>query len=117
MAGRPDLWVMNPDGSNQHRVTNDRVEDTFPEWSADGSKIAWTRGGRGPAGEIWIMNGDGSGRTRVTFDPFSSNNVTWSPDGESLAFNSRRAGNTDVYAIDVDGSNEGRLRLVARALS
>jgi dipeptidyl aminopeptidase/acylaminoacyl peptidase len=70
-GGHSDIWVMQPDGSNAVNLTNDQIEDVFPSWSPDGSKIAWTRGGRGPTGEIWVMNSDGSGKTQVTFNAFS----------------------------------------------
>ena len=108
-GGRIDIWVMEPDGSNQHPLTNDRVVDIFPEWSPDGSKIAWTRGGPGPGGELWVMNADGSGSTRITFNSFSDFDPTWAPDGETLAFRSRRAGNTDIFTINIDGTGERRL--------
>src|SRR6266536_3969179 len=65
-GGQLDIWTMRPDGSNQVRLTNDKVDDEFPTWSPDGKEIAWTRGGAvDPEGELWIMNADGltSGRS------------------------------------------------------
>src|SRR6266536_2435543 len=68
-GGQLDLWTMRPDGSNQVRLTNDKVDDEFPTWSPDGKKIAWTRGGGvDPEGELWIMNADGTGKRQITFN-------------------------------------------------
>ena len=36
-----ELFVMDPDGSNQTRITNNPLEDDESSWSRDGSKIAF----------------------------------------------------------------------------
>ena len=109
--GRREIWVMEPDGSDQEQLTDDKVEDLFPEWSPDGSRIAWVRGGRGPEGEIWVMNADGSAKTRLTSNLVSDSNPTWSPDGTQIAFRSLRDGNRDIYVMNADGTNERRLTI------
>lgn len=108
-GGQSDIWVMEADGSNPVNLTNDKIEDLFPAWSANGKQIAWTRGGRGPEGEIWVMNADGSGKNQVTRNNVSDSNATWSPDGSEIAFRSLREDNRDIYVIGVDGTAERRL--------
>src|SRR4029453_9907494 len=88
-GSQSDLWTMRPDGSNQVRLTNDRVEDVFPTWSPDAKKIAWTRGGAlDPDAELWIMNADGTGKRQITFNAFADGVASFSPDGTKLVFRS-----------------------------
>jgi Tol biopolymer transport system component len=108
-GGQLDLWTMPPDGSDAAKLTNDKVEDAFPEWSPSGKRIAWTRGGFGTSGELWVMNADGTSRRQITFNAFSDIDPVWSPDSSQLAFRSIRDGNRDIYVIGADGTGERRL--------
>jgi TolB protein len=92
---------MNADGSKQHRLIRD---GGFPDWSPDGSMIAYAPGG-GPSGRssIAIMNSDGSGRGRVPHTDYGEY-PSWSPDGKRIAFNSNVTGEALMSISDVDGS-------------
>ena len=65
--GNPEIYVMNADGKNQRRLTNNRADDWFPSWSPDGRRIAFIseRDGhpdRNPGwftSEIYVMDADG----------------------------------------------------------
>src|SRR5262245_20938300 len=37
-----DIYVMNPDGTGERRLTDQRGHDSFPAWSPDGQRIAFT---------------------------------------------------------------------------
>jgi dipeptidyl aminopeptidase/acylaminoacyl peptidase len=39
MRGQRDIFVMNADGSNKRRVTNDSFYNSDPDWSPDGRRI------------------------------------------------------------------------------
>jgi WD40-like Beta Propeller Repeat len=38
-GGRLDLWTMRSDGSGASKLTNDKVNDVFPEWSPSGKRM------------------------------------------------------------------------------
>jgi TolB protein len=95
----PELWVMNADGTGQHRLARD---GGFPDWSSYG--IAYAPGG-GPSGRSWIaiMNADGSGRRRVPHTDYGEL-PSWSPDGKRIAFSNNLSGEGRMYIVDVEGS-------------
>lgn len=104
------IFTVNPDGTKVRRVTRGGagVNDTEPDWSADGTRIAFVRqtrcppdgsknGLNGTCDLVYTMSGDGSDlRSPVpcgfkAFAAFPGNCVgvshpAWSPDGTKLAF-------------------------------
>jgi Tol biopolymer transport system component len=79
-----DIYVMNPDGTEQKRLTTDPGQDSQPNFSADGTKIAfWHEGANDPhKDEVYAMHADGSGQTNL------SQSVLWNeqePDWGPLA--------------------------------
>jgi Tol biopolymer transport system component len=102
----PGLYVMDITGENiQPVITEFRVVG-HPDYSPDGSQIAfWSHDQGGPY--IYVVNADGSGLTQVT--DFSSAVPHWSPDGGRLMFNSDHDDEPndvpDLYAMNLDGSN------------
>jgi TolB protein len=100
-GGYPEIWVMNADGTGQHRLIRD---GGFPTWSPDGSMIAYAPpGGPSAMSRIAIMNADGSGKRRLPHTD-GGEYPSWSPDGKRIAFNSNLSGGPLMYIVDVDGS-------------
>jgi dipeptidyl aminopeptidase/acylaminoacyl peptidase len=101
---RSDLWVMNWDGSNPHKITTGDTgsSDADPAWSPDGQKIAFSSS-RGAGSHLWIVNlADGSLR-QLTTDAGTS--PAWSPDGSRIAY----AGNGAIRVVAADGSDDHQL--------
>jgi PGF-pre-PGF domain-containing protein len=104
--GNPEIYVMNPDGSGQTRLTDNVAGDLDPSWSPDGSRIAFAsyRSYRDGNPEIYVMNADGSGQIRLTDNV--AEYPAWSPDGSRIAFFSNRDGNPEIYVMNADGSGQ-----------
>jgi Tol biopolymer transport system component len=85
-----DIWVVNPDGSGRQALTSGPAIDSAPEWSQDGTRIAYFSQ-QDPNGlaAIKVMDADGSDdRTLVdgvTLSP-SWLRASWSHDGRFLAY-------------------------------
>jgi len=109
--GLEQLFIMDANGKNVHRVMSDTVMHArAPNWSPDSEWIAfhsWTQGNL----DIYKVRPDGTELIRLTDDPAEDSSPVWSPDGERLTFLSDRldAGADKLFLMDPDGSNVIRL--------
>jgi Tol biopolymer transport system component len=109
--GNYEIYVMNDDGSDVTRLTDDDANDFDPSWSPDGEKIAFVSFRDGSNNmEIYVMNSDGTDQTRLTdnYDALDRE-PSWSPDGEKISFASNRDGNYEIYVMNADGTDQTRL--------
>lgn len=72
-ANNWEIWLMNADGSNPKRLTENNNNDGLPTWSPDGQSIAFASD-RGGVWAIWVMNADGSNQRKLI-------DMKGSPDG------------------------------------
>jgi len=104
--GNNEIYLMNPDGSEQTRLTNNPALDYTPGWSPDGSKIVFSSD-RDGNGEIYVMNADGSGQTRLTNNLAPDYFPAWSPDGARIAFTRQMTGtNLEIFVMNANGTGE-----------
>ena len=83
-----DIWVTNADGSSKTRLTNTRVHETYPVFSPDGTRIAFSgdrdnrnlsKGRLGRGFELYTMAADGSDVVRVTNNRRADLFPDWQP--------------------------------------
>ncbi|HJT25922.1 MAG TPA: SBBP repeat-containing protein [Pyrinomonadaceae bacterium] len=77
-----------------------------PEWSPDGSRLAFQKNTfiNDGANEIFVINADGSGLLKVTDKAwFNNRGITWSPNGSQIAFISDD-GPQSIHIANADGS-------------
>ena len=115
MRKRPQIYVMDADGKNQQRLSNEFVAEWQPSWSPDGRRIVFTSSGAmevaGGHWRIYVMDADGRNKQNLSNEGEDDYYPSWSPDGERIAFVSIRdgRGNLDIYVMNADGSNQQRL--------
>ena len=99
-----DIWTMGLHGGNQVRLTRSDAQDYEPEWSPDGTRIAWTRyasASFGPS-DVWVMDPDGTDQHNLTNHQGDVTGASWSPEGNRIAY----AWNKHIWIIGADGSGD-----------
>ena len=100
-----EIFVINADGSQVFRMTNNNIDECCPDWSPDGSKIVFTQGSES-ASEIWVMAADGSNPTRLTSNDYPDGHAVWSPDETKIVFLARQPNVDEIKVMNADGSNQ-----------
>jgi len=107
----PDIYTMNPDGSEVRQLTNLGPDNGafWESWSPDGKQIVFNEY-RAPdfLGQLWIMNGDGSNQRLLLADTdFDDERPSFSPDGNSVVFSRCRLDieACALFRMAIDGSN------------
>ena len=88
--GNWEVYMMNPDGSEQVNLTQHPAGDSRAVWSPTGEQILFTstRGGN-RVRDLYMMDADGSNVRRVFKKKVEGwrNSPVWSPDGKRFAYN------------------------------
>ncbi len=104
-----EIYLMNADGTNLRRLTNEPGYDGGPFFSPDGQRICWRRFSvDGATAEIYTMRIDGTDVQRLT----NLGTMSWAPfyhpSGDYLIFatNKHGFGNFELYLVRADGQGE-----------
>jgi hypothetical protein len=90
-SGVDNVWLMNPDGSNQHEVTSELAPVSGYDISGDGTTIAY-----GAGGVVKMMSVSGANLTTLTPAGNFEYAPTITPDGTGVMVGRRDANNTDM---------------------
>ena len=92
-----DIWVVDKDGGIANKLSSPKGTESFPRFSPDGSKIAFTGNYDGNE-DIYIIPTMGGIAERVTYHPMTDRILDWYPDGDgTLLFNSHRQSGRQRY--------------------
>ena len=111
-ASEDDIWLAPADGGRAWRLSADSAPVSYPRFSRDGARIAWTSWRDGNP-EVYTADPDGNAAGRLTYLSDARTRVTgWTRDGEVLAVSA--AGQPEsylawAYAIPLEGAPPRRL--------
>ena len=81
-------------------------------WSPSGERVAFvatTPGSGGHLPQIYTVTVGESDYTQLTWTRAIESDPAWSPDGERIAFASSRSGDTELWVMNSDGSEQRQL--------
>ena len=98
-----EIWVMDPDGQNQHAITHFNSLSIEPSVAPDGSKIAFTSYAHGsPA--IFVFSVDPVRDLRFYNQVASMNGQpSFTPDGKQILYSSSAGGCCRIFIAGLDG--------------
>lgn len=114
LARAPHLYIMNADGTGQHRLVHRSLETSSgATWSPDGRRIVYSRRSGEKGAALWMADRDGRNERRITEggETYHGSPV-FSPDGTRIAF---YADNGTTSAIEVMRANGTGRRIVFAA--
>lgn len=102
-----DIYIMNADGTDKRRLTDNGAANFAPFPHPNGRQIIFSSNMHDPQGrdfDLYLINLDGTGLKRVTQSPEFDGFPMFSPDGSLLVFASNRGaaqeGDTNVFIAE-----------------
>jgi dipeptidyl aminopeptidase/acylaminoacyl peptidase len=109
---RRHLWVVSVPGGEAKQITEGQDwNDTDPQWSPDGTRIAFVSDRTGKAyddshnTDVWVIPAAGGTLTKISDHAFEDENPRWSPDGKQILFTGQTAVHQfpKLYVADSSG--------------
>lgn len=101
------IWVMNADGSNKTRITNNKAANFAPFFFPDDKRIVFCSNMGDPKGrnfDLWAIDADGKNLEQITFFEGFDGFPIFSPDGKYFVFASNRnqakKGDTNIFICE-----------------
>lgn len=102
---RPVIYLMNSDGSDQHRLTSipGSYEDS-PCWSPRGDRISFVFRTGSTGADVVTASPAGDDVVQLTVGEGTNETPKWSPDGLRMVFSSTRNGGKNLFIMNWDGT-------------
>jgi Tol biopolymer transport system component len=116
------IFLVRPDGTGQHPLVPDLSgSERHPDWSPDGSRIAFIHNTPADRSELWVVDADGQSATKVATCDLPCNEWNypeWSADGSAIYVDTSAdavSGPPSTFGIDrFDVSSGARTTVLER---
>src|SRR6185436_3426471 len=102
-----DLWLVSRSGGQARRITSTQGVEIEPQFSPDGTQIAFTATVAGNT-DVYVVPVSGGNPKRLTYHPGNDRARGWTPDGQRVIFASARTSAPQqayykLWTIGLDG--------------
>lgn len=112
--GDNEIWLITEDGNNLYQLTeNEGIMDRDPAWSPDGRQIIYASDRETPGlTKIYSIDPlDPSEPVRLGVLGGNSYAPSWSMDGTRITFVNDESGDSDIFIMNADGTNQNLVTL------
>ncbi|MBA8954904.1 protein kinase [Actinomadura namibiensis] len=108
--GVEQLYTLDPERPDEpwKRIVDDGVRSVDPEWSPDGTRIAYTRGPY-PDSDIWVVGAEGGTPRPLVRGGGHDMDAAWSRDGRWLSYVRGPYDKPELRVIRTDGEEDRKL--------
>ena len=105
-----EIWLAAPDGSGAQRLVQGPGRwQSSPQWSPDGSRIAFESLDRDGRFHVWTIDARGGTPRRVTAETGDHRFPTWSHDGRWIYYRLDDGTRCDIWKVPAAGGSAARL--------
>ncbi len=101
-----DIWVVAKEGGIAHRLSTPKGEESFPRFSPDGTRIAFSGNYDGNS-DVYAMPVTGGLPSRLTHHPGVDRMIDWYPGGDAVLYATRMSSEKQrfnkLYRASIDG--------------
>lgn len=111
--GNREIYLMNPDGTQQVNISRNKADDVAPIWGPTGEQILFASDRDRFLGswDLYLMDPDGKNVRRVFEKSADRRHPVWSPDGRHIAYTKIERGEWFVYIATMDGREEEQMAI------
>jgi len=103
-----EIYSMDSDGREQHSLTSNDQNDTYPTVSPDGARIAYSHVD-GADAEIYTINATGETPVQLTDNDTNDSRPSYSGDGTRIAYEGYDGHDWEIYTINATGGTPVQL--------
>ena len=100
-TGINHLWMITSDGLNETQLTFDENQNGYPAWHPNGDYIVYNKQTATSSNLHILSLLDGETKRLTTHQMGIDAHPTWSADGKYIAFHSERAGDFDIWIVEI----------------